>query len=113
MQGSASGRAPRHLPARRTGMLDSLGNGAPPPAHPCLNRHAEPDGDVEGAGITGLATALRLAEAGLEVVVLEGRSVGQGNTGRSTGNLYATVATGVAGLRRKWSDDKARLALAA
>jgi len=94
-------------------MLDSLWIGGPRPAHPCLSGEAEADVVVVGAGITGLATALRLAEAGLEVVVLEGRSVGQGNTGRSTGNLYATVATGVAGLRRKWSDDKARLALAA
>ena len=94
-------------------MLDSLWITGPRPAGACLSGETEADVVVVGAGITGMVTALRLVEAGLKVVVLEGRSIGEGNTGRSTGNLYATVSTGVATLRRKWDDDKARMALAA
>ena len=87
-------------------------DGVPSPAA-CLTGEVEADVAVVGAGITGAVTALRLAEAGLKVVVLEARSAGEGNTGRSTGNLYATVSTGLAKLRDKWDDEQARLATAA
>lgn len=87
-------------------------DGVPSPAA-CLTGEAEADVAVVGAGITGAVTALRLAEAGLKVAVLEARSAGEGNTGRSTGNLYATVSTGLATLRDKWDDEEARLATAA
>lgn len=51
------------------------------------------DGDAEaqvvvvGAGITGLTTAVLLAEAGMDVVVLEARHVAAGTTGGTTGKL--------------------------
>ncbi len=52
-----------------------------------------PDGDhstdvvVVGGGITGLTTALLLAEAGVEVTVLEARHVAAGTTGGTTGKV--------------------------
>lgn len=47
---------------------------------------------VVGGGITGVTLALLLAEAGVDVVLLEARRVAGGTTGWSTGNLY--VSTG-------------------
>lgn len=93
--------------------MDSLWISGPQAPAACLQGEVEVDVVVVGAGITGLATALRLVEAGLRVVVLEARSAGEGNTGRSTGNLYATVSPGLAALRRRWNDDEARLAVEA
>lgn len=63
---------------------------------------------VVGGGITGIATAARLAESGLTVSVLEARRVGEGDSGRSTGNLYATVSHGLATLRNKWNAAQVR-----
>lgn len=70
-----------------------------------LDAKAEADVAVIGAGITGLTTALALSEAGQRVVVLEAQTVGGGVTGGSTGNLYSTLASGQAALRRKWGDE--------
>lgn len=70
-----------------------------------LDEQTEADVVVIGAGITGLTAALPLAEAGQRVVVLEAKTVGSGVTGGSTGNLYSTLASGQAALRRKWGDE--------
>ncbi|WP_299592328.1 FAD-binding oxidoreductase [uncultured Tateyamaria sp.] len=43
------------------------------------------DAVVIGAGLTGLRTALGLADAGMSVAVLEGKAVGYGASGRSGG----------------------------
>ncbi|MFQ3789251.1 FAD-dependent oxidoreductase [Halomonas sp. A29] len=72
--------------------------------HAPLAEDVEVDVAIVGAGITGLTAALALAEAGLRVMVLEAATVGAGVTGGSTGNLYATLASGQAPLRRKWGD---------
>ncbi|MTE15723.1 FAD-dependent oxidoreductase [Nocardia aurantiaca] len=42
---------------------------------------------VIGGGLTGLVTALLLAENGVEVAVLEGRRIGDGTTGASTAKV--------------------------
>jgi glycine/D-amino acid oxidase-like deaminating enzyme len=48
---------------------------------------------VVGAGLTGLSTALLLAQAGRQVAVLEARSVGAVTTGHSTAKATLLQAT--------------------
>jgi gamma-glutamylputrescine oxidase len=59
---------------------------APPPRAP-LKGAARADICVVGAGYTGLSAALHLAEAGLDVVLLEAQRVGFGASGRNGGQL--------------------------
>lgn len=79
-----------------------------PVAYPALDRPLEADTVVVGGGITGLGTALRLAETGQRVALIEAARFGASNTGCSTGNLYATVSDGLAPLRAKWNDEVLR-----
>lgn len=44
---------------------------------------------IIGAGLSGVYTAYLLAKAGFDVIVLEGKSIGQGATTHSTGKLTA------------------------
>lgn len=53
-------------------------------SYPPLGQDRRADVVVIGAGIAGLTAALLLVQAGKEVVVLEGRSVGSGTSGRTT-----------------------------
>ena len=50
--------------------------------YPPLTTDVNADVVVAGAGLTGLSIAYQLAKAGKNVVVLEGRSRGAGQTGR-------------------------------
>lgn len=93
--------------------MNSIWINEPPATTECLSGRRDADVVVVGAGITGLTTAWRLAAAGAQVVVLEARDPGGGNTGRSTGNLYSTVSTGLAGLLGKWPQEEVALAVAA
>lgn len=58
----------------------------PPPAAALAGETAA-DVCVVGGGITGISCALRLAETGRRVVVLESRQVGWGASGRSGGQI--------------------------
>ncbi|MGA8261595.1 MAG: FAD-dependent oxidoreductase, partial [Arenicellales bacterium] len=60
-------------------------------APPCelLSGPLEVDVVVVGAGFTGLAAALRLAENGASVAVLEAQSIGYGASGRNAGLVNA------------------------
>jgi glycine/D-amino acid oxidase-like deaminating enzyme/nitrite reductase/ring-hydroxylating ferredoxin subunit len=60
---------------------------------------------IIGGGISGLTTALLLADTGLKVIVLEARKIGLGTTGNSTGNLYVTVDEHLSRIRKKWNSD--------
>jgi glycine/D-amino acid oxidase-like deaminating enzyme/nitrite reductase/ring-hydroxylating ferredoxin subunit len=63
---------------------------------------------VIGGGITGVTTALLLAEQRRRVVLLEAGDIGSGTTGHSTGNLYVTTSEGLAGIASRWGDGVAR-----
>lgn len=68
---------------------------------------------VVGAGITGLTTALLLARAGKNVVVLEARQVGDVTTGRTTGKISLLQGTKLSRMLRTQSPRVARSYLAA
>ena len=59
----------------------------PAPAHPRLEERLQADVVVLGAGLTGLSAALELAQAGLDVVVVEAQGVGSGASGRNGGQV--------------------------
>src|SRR4051812_44016023 len=75
---------------------------------PQLSGDKKADVVIIGAGITGVTAAFLLARQGRSVVLLEARQVGGGDTGGSTGNLYATVSRGLHGVSRKWGDEVTR-----
>lgn len=56
-----------------------------PAALPALQGHRQADVAILGAGLTGLSTAIELAQAGYKVVILEGKRIGWGASGRSGG----------------------------
>ncbi|MDT9591448.1 FAD-dependent oxidoreductase [Nocardioides zeae] len=74
-------RADRAEPAYSTEPLDALASARPL------------DVLVVGGGLTGLSTALLLAEAGRRVAVVESRLLGAGTTGRSTAKLSLLQGT--------------------
>jgi glycine/D-amino acid oxidase-like deaminating enzyme/nitrite reductase/ring-hydroxylating ferredoxin subunit len=74
---------------------------------PALQEDLSVDVVIIGGGITGISVAERLVHAGRSIVVLEAQAVGDGTTGRSTGNLYGPVGGGLFELGRKWGDDVA------
>ena len=55
------------------------------PEQPALQGTHSADVCILGAGITGLSTAIELAEAGYKVIVLEAQRIGWGASGRSGG----------------------------
>ena len=76
-------------------------------SYPVLNQHVYADVVIIGGGITGITAAHLLSKAGKSVVVLEARKVGEGSTGFSTGNLYATVGgEGLHAVLNKFGDQK-------
>ena len=57
------------------------------------------DAVVVGAGFSGLTTALLLARSGMNVTVLEGRTIGSGTSGRTTAKVSLLQGTVLSGLR--------------
>ncbi len=66
-----------------------------PPSFPRLKGERRCDVCVIGAGFTGLGTALELALAGFEVIVLEAEAVGFGASGRSGGQIASGYSPGM------------------
>jgi gamma-glutamylputrescine oxidase len=81
------------------------------PEQPALQESVRADVCVIGAGYTGLSAALHLAQAGMQVVVLEAQRIGWGASGRNGGQLsggqrqdvdWLESRFGVATARRLW-----------
>ncbi|HRO58818.1 MAG TPA: FAD-dependent oxidoreductase [Burkholderiaceae bacterium] len=75
---------------------------------PALRNDANVDVAIVGGGITGLTAALRLSRSGRRVAVLEAGKIGDGTTGQSTGNLYATIGSRLSTLCEKWGEETTR-----
>jgi gamma-glutamylputrescine oxidase len=80
----------------------------PAPERPALRGDLTADVCVIGAGISGCSTALHLAERGYKVVVLEGRRVAWGASGRSGGQAIFGYAAGQDKLIAQVGRDAAR-----
>lgn len=63
------------------------------PATQALSGTAEADVVIVGGGYTGLSAALHLAERGTKVVLLEGKEIGFGGSGRNVGLVNAGMWT--------------------
>ncbi|MGY1638684.1 NAD(P)/FAD-dependent oxidoreductase [Geodermatophilus sp. SYSU D00742] len=81
-----------------------------PGSSPTLEGTVDADVAVLGGGLAGLATAYFLSrtDPGLDVVVLEARTVGAGSTGRSTGIVGPGIGGPIDQLRRRSGDGVAR-----
>ena len=66
----------------------------PLPEQPKLKSHITTDVCVVGAGLAGLSAALELANKGYKVVILEGRRVAWGASGRNGGQAIAGYSCG-------------------
>ena len=75
---------------------------APETDHPALQGDVAADVLVIGGGITGVTTALLLAQQGRSVVLLEAGRLGSGSTANSTGNLYVTLSDGLSTVAQRW-----------
>jgi gamma-glutamylputrescine oxidase len=80
----------------------------PAPARPPLDGEVTADVCVVGGGIAGCSTALHLAERGYRVVLLEGRRVAWGASGRSGGQAIFGFAAGQDKLAAQVGRDDAR-----
>ncbi|MGK8522468.1 FAD-dependent oxidoreductase [Nocardia asteroides] len=88
-------------------------HGAQVPARLRLTPGSRFDTVVIGGGLTGLVTALLLVEKGVEVAVVEGRRVGAGTTGATTGKVSLLQGTRAQQIARHHADDVLRDYIAA
>ncbi|WP_255768622.1 FAD-dependent oxidoreductase [Pseudarthrobacter sulfonivorans] len=77
--------------------------------YPALDRDAEADVAVIGAGVAGLTAALALKRAGHTVAVLEAARVGTGVTGHTTGKVTSLHRLAYTDLVRSHGTDTARI----
>ena len=107
---TATGRIVRHMyiPASdRAGPPDVYVRAAPPPP-PTQKLQAPRHVSVAviGGGFTGLSTALHLAEAGVDVAVLEAKDIGWGASGRAFGQVVPYLKVGHAGILRHYGAER-------
>jgi glycine/D-amino acid oxidase-like deaminating enzyme/nitrite reductase/ring-hydroxylating ferredoxin subunit len=94
-----------HLPGRPTSLWVDT---APETDYPRLQGEESCEVVVIGAGITGLATAAFLDEAGIDVTVLEAGRVARGATGYTTAKLSSLHGLIYTQLRSRFGEDGAR-----
>jgi len=82
---------------------------APLPPFPSLAGEVTADVCVVGGGYTGLSAALHLAEAGLEVVLVEAQRVGWGASGRNGGQVGSGQRRDQGWLEARLGAERARL----
>lgn len=87
------------VPINACGWLPASG---PLPAYPALDRDLEADVVVIGAGLTGAAVALRLAQRNLSVVLLEAAQPADAASGRNAGHVLPYL--GSLGPLQRWPD---------
>ena len=81
---------------------------SPYKARPPLDADVEVEACVIGAGVAGLSCARRLAEHGIETLVLEAPTVAGGASGRDGGFLIAGTATCHNDARERYGAERAR-----
>ena len=74
----------------------------PPPPTRALENGRHVAVAVIGGGFTGLSTALHLAEAGVEVALLEAKEIGWGASGRAFGQVVPYLKLGHAAILRHY-----------
>lgn len=95
------------MPGRPPPPFHALGDPAPV-RYPPLDGSAAADVCVVGGGFTGLAAALRLAQSGADVVLVEAGRVGDGGSGRNGGQLHSGQRRDVLWLERRFGFDTAK-----
>lgn len=78
--------------------------------YPTLNEDAYADVCVIGAGIAGITTAYMLLHTGRSVIIVDDKTVGSGQTGRTTAHLTAALDDRYFELQRLHGEKAARLA---
>jgi glycine/D-amino acid oxidase-like deaminating enzyme len=81
-------------------------NAPPPPATQALDGQMHATVAVIGAGFTGLSTALHLAEAGIDVVVLEANEIGWGASGRAFGQVVPYLKPDQDAILRRYGSER-------
>ncbi len=74
-----------------------------------LNSHTETDICIIGAGFTGISSALHLAEAGFNVVVLEAARIGYGASGRNGGQLVNSYSRDIDVIEKNYGSDMGKV----
>lgn len=79
----------------------------PFPVQSALQGEEQADVVIIGGGFTGLSAALHAAEAGFSVVLLEGKRIGWGASGRNGGQLIPGMRWGAVELVERFGEDRA------
>ena len=77
-------------------------------AYPKLKGRLKTDTCIIGGGLSGLCTALPLAEAGQEVILIEAARIGYGASGRSGGQIISDYACGIPEIEQQLGEVQAQ-----